>query len=105
LLSLGGFQAGMSTFGPFAGQLFVASEGPGLIRAISPLGLVTKINPNQLIAGAEELSFVPLNLGVSGNPVEGFYGADYTPNVVRADPSQFAGMLGDIMVTGEFTIW
>ncbi|TMG86513.1 MAG: hypothetical protein E6H74_03035 [Betaproteobacteria bacterium] len=95
--------APLTVFGPFAGQLFVASEGSGLIRAITPGGTITVLNPGQPIAGAEELNFVPLNLGASGNPVEGFYGADYTPNVVRADASQFTGLLGDIIVTGEFS--
>lgn len=99
--------APLGTFGPYAGQLIVASEGSGLLRAITTGGVITVINPNSPIAGAEELTFVPLNLGASGNPVEGFYGADYTPDVVKADAAQFAGMLGDIIVTGEFThlIW
>ncbi len=94
--------APLTVFGPFAGQLFVTWEGSGRIRAITPGGVVTVINPNNLIAGAEELSFVPLNLGVSGNSVEGFYGADYMPNVVKAGASEFTGLLDDIIVTGEF---
>jgi len=99
--------APFGTFGPFAGQLIVASEGSGLIRAITPGGVVTVINPNSPIAGAEELTFVPLNLGASGNPVEGFYGADYTPDVVKGNADQFTSMLGDIIVTGEFShiVW
>jgi hypothetical protein len=99
--------APLGTFGPYAGQLIVASEGSGLLRAITTGGIVTVINPNSPIAGAEELTFVPLNLGASGNPVEGFYGANYTPNVVKGDASEFASMLGDIIVTGEFThlVW
>ena len=99
--------APLGTFGPYAGQLIVASEGSGLLRAITTGGVVTVINPNSPIAGAEELTFVPLNLGASGNPVEGFYGANYTPNVVKGDASEFASMLGDIIVTGEFThlVW
>lgn len=94
--------APLGTFGPYAGQLIVASEGTGLLRAIDTLGNVTVVNPNSPIAGAEELTFVPLNLGASGNPVEGFYGADYTPDVVKAGADQFMTMLGDIIVTGEF---
>ena len=99
--------APLGTFGPYAGQLIVASEGSGRLRAITTGGAVTIINPNNLIAGAEELTFVPLNLGLSGNPVEGFYGANYTPNVVKGDASEFAGMQGDIIVTGEFShiVW
>ena len=99
--------APLGTFGPYAGQLIVASEGSGRIRAITTGGVVTIINPNNLIAGAEELTFVPLNLGASGNPVEGFYGANYTPNVVKGAASEFTSMLGDIIVTGEFShiVW
>jgi hypothetical protein len=51
---------------------------------------------------AEELSFVPLNLGASGNPVEGFYGSDYTPDVIKANANQFAPYKGDAIVTSEF---
>jgi hypothetical protein len=93
-------------FGPFDGQLIVASEGSGLIRAISNTGVVTAL-PGINIPSAEELSFVPLNLGASGQPIEGFYGADYTPNVIFVGASQFAGLQGDIVVTGESThlIW
>jgi hypothetical protein len=85
-------------FSTFDGRLIVASEGSGTLRAISNTGVVT---PFANVASAEELSFVPLNLGSSGNPVEGFYGANYTPNVIKADASQFAGLQGDIIVTGE----
>ncbi len=46
---------------------------------------------------------MPLNLGASGNPVEGFYGANYTPNVIKAGVSEFVGLEGDIIVTGETT--
>jgi len=87
-------------FAGFDGQLIVASEGSGLLRAISTAGVVT---PFAAVPSAEELSFVPLNLGASGNPVEGFYGANYTPNVIKADASEFVGMQGDIIVTGETT--
>ncbi|HEY3412660.1 MAG TPA: PEP-CTERM sorting domain-containing protein [Armatimonadota bacterium] len=88
-------------FGAYDGQLVVASEGSGLLRAISTAGVVSVLNPNSPIGGVEELSFVPLTLGLSGNPVEGMYGANYTPNVVKAGAGQFAGMQGDIIVTSE----
>jgi PEP-CTERM motif len=88
--------------GPFAGDLIVASEGSGNIRAINPAtGLIA--TPLATVSGAEELTFVPLNLGASGNPVEGFYGANYPVDIQKADASSFAGLQGDIIVTGEFT--
>jgi hypothetical protein len=89
-------------FGAFDGQLIVASEGSGKIRAISNTGVVTDLGLT-IPGGPEELSFVPLNLGASGSPLEGFYGSRYTPDVLFFDASQFAGMLGDVIVTGEFS--
>lgn len=87
-------------FGPFAaGTLFVASEGSGSIRAIAPNGAITPVTN---ISGAEMLAFVPLNLGGSGNPVEGFYAASYPQNVIKADASEFIPYIGDIVVTDEY---
>jgi hypothetical protein len=86
--------------GPDAGDLIVASEGSGNIRAISPtLGLQGVIAN---VPAAEELTFVPLNLN-SADPVEGFYGANFAVDVLKADASQFTSELGDIIVTGELT--
>ena len=89
-------------FGPFGGQLIVASEGSGTIRAISAAGVVTPLGIT-IPAGPEELTFVPLNLGASGNPIEGFYGSRYTQDVLFAGASEFAGMQGDAIVTSEFS--
>jgi hypothetical protein len=89
-----------NNFSSFDGRLIVASEGSGTLRAISSAGVVT---PFANVPSGEELSFVPLNLGASGNPVEGFYGADYTPNVIKAGVTEFTGMQGDVIVTGETT--
>lgn len=86
-------------FGPYAtGTLFVASEGSGSLRAITPAGAKTVI---ATVASAEMVSFVPLNLGSSGNPVEGFYAAAYPSNVQRASPSEFIPYIGDAIITGE----
>jgi hypothetical protein len=53
------------------------------------------------IQNAEEIGFVPLNLG-SGGPLEGFYAAGYPSfGINKADASQFVGMLGDAIVTSE----
>jgi len=88
------------SFAGFAtGTLFVASEGSGSIRAITPGGAKTTIISG--LGGAEMVSFVPLNLGASGNPVEGFYSADYPVQIIKADASQFTPYLGDIILTGE----
>lgn len=93
--------APLGTFGSHEGDLIVASEGSGSLRAIDQGGGITLLNAGNALPGAEELTFVPLNLGASGNSVEGFYGANYTPNVLHAAASEFTGMLGDIVVTSE----
>lgn len=87
-------------FGIFAkGTLVVASEGSGTLRAISPGGGITPVITG--LGGAEMVSFVPLNLGSSGNPLEGFYAANYPSNIVKADASQFTPYLGHAIITGE----
>lgn len=83
-----------------SGTLVVASEGTGNLRAISPTGTVTVIAN---VGSAEMVSFVPLNLGISGNPLEGFYAANYNLDVIKAPASDFSPYLGDIIVTGETT--
>ena len=104
LASVGEDAEGLSfapqAFGTYAaGTLFVASEGSGVLRAITPGGIMTTAVTG--MAGAEMVSFVPLNLGSSGNPVEGFYAAAYPNNIQKADTSQFTSFLGDAMVTSE----
>lgn len=92
-------------FGPIpAGTLVVASEGSGSLRAIAPDGAMTLITS---IPSAEMVSFVPLNLGISGNPLEGFYAANYASNVIKSPYTDFTGYLGDMIVTGETThqVW
>jgi len=84
---------------PFGG-LVVASEGSGSLRYIAPDGTIHFI---ATVPSAEMVSFVPLNLGTSGNPVEGFYAANFPVNVIKAPASDFSAFLGDIVVTGETT--
>lgn len=88
-------------FGPLAaGTLVVASEGSGNLRAVTPNGVLSVVAN---VASAEMVSFVPLNLGVSGNPLEGFYAANYTVDILKAPASDFSNYLGDMIVTGEVT--
>ncbi len=92
-------------FGPVpAGTLVVASEGSGSLRAITPGGTMSLITT---IGSAEMVSFVPLNLGISGNPLEGFYAANYSLDVIKAPASDFLPYVGDMIVTGETThqVW
>ena len=95
-----GLAIATSAFGPFAGYLLVGSEGSGQINAINPIThAVTLVTTVQ---SAEVLSSVPLNLG-SGGPLEGFYAANYPVDIINAGASQFAGLQGDLVVTGETT--
>jgi len=87
-------------FGSFAkGTLFVCSEGSGAVRAILPDGTFSTAFT---ISGAETISFVPLTIGVSGDPVEGFYGVNYPFDIQKASASQFIPYAGDAIVTDEF---
>jgi hypothetical protein len=88
-------------FGTLArGTLVVASEGSGSLRAIAPDHTFFTF---AYVPSAEMVSFVPLNLGASGNPVEGFYAAAYPSEIVKANASDFLPFVGDIIVTGETT--
>lgn len=107
LASLGvdteGIDIASSDFGPYAGDLLVSSEATGDIYAIPPGGGSFTALPGVNIPLAETVSTVPLDLGLSGNPIEGFYVANYPVNVQFAGASQFAGMQGDAVVTSEFS--
>jgi len=89
-------------FGPVGGQVVVASESANTLFAVSTGGLVTNMSSLGInVAAAEEIGFVPLNLG-SGGSVEGFYAAAYPyAGIAKADASQFAGLQGDAIVTSE----
>lgn len=103
-----GMDIASTNFGKYAGQLLVSSEGTGQIHAIKANGTVTTLQLRDAsgnamgISEAETVSTVPLDLGLSGNPLEGFYVANYATDVQKAGASQFAGLLGDTIVTSEF---
>ncbi len=95
-----GLSFATQTFGTHAqGTLFACSEGSGAVHAIDSNGVATTAFS---ISGAETISFVPTNIGQSGNPVEGFYGVNYPNNIQKADASQFVGYAGDAIVTDEY---
>jgi hypothetical protein len=100
-----GMDIASSAFGPFAGDLLVASEATQDIYAVSPTGTVTPLllsgGGNVQVSEAETISTVPTNLGASGNPIEGFYVANYPIDVLFAPASNFAGLQGDAIVTEE----
>lgn len=82
-----------------AHTLVVVSEGTGRLTAISPDG--TEKDLGLHFGTPEMLSFVPLNLGDSGNPLEGFYAANYPANVIKAGASEFSAYKGDAVITDE----
>jgi len=94
-----GLDIAPSTWGPYAGQLLVASEGSGALRFVDNAGNVTYSGVS--IQAAETVSFVPANLGASGNPLEGFYVANYPVDIQKAGASQFSGLLDHVIVTSE----
>lgn len=118
LANLGADTEGMdiasSAYGQYAGQLLVVSEGTGQVHAITSLGAVSTLldaNHNPIfIPVGETLSVVPLDFGQSGNPLEGFYVADYPFDIQKAGVvSEFAPYLGHAILTSEFgsnsTVW
>jgi hypothetical protein len=90
-------------FGPVGGQVVVASESANTLFAISKTGVVTNLSTlGVTIGAAEEIGFVPLNLGLGG-PLEGFYAAAYPfSGIQKANASDFASLLGDAIVSSEF---
>ncbi|MEO7727410.1 MAG: PEP-CTERM sorting domain-containing protein [Burkholderiales bacterium] len=104
LASVGADTEGLSfapqNFGPYAaGTLFVASEGLSSLLAVTPGGVVTSVISG--LSVPEMVSFVPLNIGQSGNPVEGFYAASYPTNIQKAAAADFIPYIGHAIVTGE----
>jgi hypothetical protein len=102
-----GMDIATSAWGAFAGDLLVGSENSGTIRLVSPTGTVTVLGSVGEFPGAETVSVVPLNLNPS-DPLQGFYVANYTQNIQFAAAANFAGLLGDAIVTDEFggsTMW
>jgi hypothetical protein len=88
-------------FGRFDGQLIIVGESDGLVRAVSLTGTVTVLNQATPIPQPETITFVPLDLGASGSPVEGLYGAMYPNTIMKADISQFRLFKGDAIVRTE----
>jgi len=104
LANVGGDAEGLDftpqVFGNIAAHtLVVVSEGTGRLNAIALDG--TKTDLGLQFGTPEMLSFVPLNLGISGNPLEGFYAANYPANVIKAGASEFSSYLGDAVITDE----
>ena len=102
-----GMDIASNAYGQYAGQLLVASEGTGFINAITPSGVITPLQSSTGgpvgIQLAETVSVVPLDFGSSGNPLEGFYVANYPVDVQKAgNTSEFLPYLGDAIVTSEF---
>jgi hypothetical protein len=94
-----GMDIASSALGPYAGQLLVASEGASAVFAVSNTGVVTPLVTG--ISLPETISTVPLDLG-SGNPLEGFYVANFPTDIQKAAADQFTGLLGDAILTQEF---
>lgn len=82
-----------------AGTLVVVSEGTGQLNAIDSFGIKADLGLH--FGTPEMLSFVPLNLGISGNPLEGFYAANYASNVIKSGANEFSSYQGDAVITDE----
>lgn len=106
LANVGGDAEGLDftpqQFGNIAAHtLVVVSEGTGQLTAITAGGVKSGLGLQ--FSTPEMLSFVPLNLGISGNPLEGFYAASYANDVVKAGAGEFSAFRGDAVITEEGT--
>lgn len=93
-------------FGPYPkGTLLVASEVSGKITTVTPAGAVTTVVSD--VPGAEMISFVPSNIGASGNPLEGLYEASWPNDVKKVGTNDLLAFIGTLIVTSETTsdIW
>ena len=97
-VDLEGLDIAATGFGPLGGDLLVTSEQTNTLYAIdsSTFAVSTVLSGLSL---AETVSVVPLNLGSSGNPLEGFYVANYPVDVQKASYLDFTSYLGDAIVT------
>lgn len=95
-----GMDIAPSSFGPYAGDLMVASEGSGDLRFITPAGVVVATVTG--LGEAETVSTVPANLDPT-NPLQGFYVANYAQDIQFAAASNFTsqGLGGSVIVTSE----
>lgn len=106
LANVGGDAEGLDftpqVFGNIAAHtLVVVSEGTGRLNAIDASG--AKSDLGLQFNAPEMLSFIPLNLGISGNPLEGFYAANFSLNVIKAEASEFTAYRGEAVITEEFS--
>ncbi len=94
---------GATGWGSLGGSLVVASEGSNQMYVVSPGGAVnvaTGVN----ISIFESINFVPEDIGLSGNPLEGYYAANFQVDIQKANASQFLsqGLGGHLLATSEF---
>ncbi|MCX7196126.1 MAG: hypothetical protein NTV37_09745 [Proteobacteria bacterium] len=76
-----------------AGMLVVVSKWTGQLNVIASNGTMIHLG---LHSGTPEiLSFVPLNLGFSGNPLEGFHAANYSYNAIKAGARKVSAYKGN----------
>jgi hypothetical protein len=98
LASIGTHLEGMITvpndvarYGPLAGKIIAGAEGQGLLYAIDAQGNVTSFNVGVFI---EDIDLIPAN--------ENFFGVNFGTNrILGAPASEFAGLVGDILLTQE----
>jgi hypothetical protein len=92
---------GAPGWGALGGDLVAVSEGSGAMRVITPGGTV--IDTGLRLPLLETVNFVPLDIGLSGNPLEGYYAASYPFNIQKASAAQFLAQSlgGHLLSTSE----
>src|ERR1019366_10321459 len=100
---------GAPGWGALGGDLLVVSEASGALRVITPGGTVT--DTGLRLTALETINFVPVDIGLSGNSLEGYYAANYPTDIQKASASQFLlqGLGGHLLGTSELggssTVW
>jgi hypothetical protein len=87
-----------TSFGPQGGQLWAASN-TGWVVAMSPTGVLSYVVP---WTDAERIHFVPDCLRSMNDNDGVFFAADYPNQIIKYPLSDFVGLEGKAIVTGEY---
>ncbi len=91
-----------SEFGPLDGQLIVAAEVSGRLRAVNSRGLITNIDipDDRHLFSVEGVFMVPRNLGSSGKPeAEGYYSILWANMIYQSGIENLHALRGDVLIT------
>jgi hypothetical protein len=86
------------SFAPYGGQIIVAAEGVSRVYAVSNTGVVTHIAD---WPAAEAVHVIPQTVCSFGNSGGALFATDFPNGVEKYPVSDFTGLAGRLLVTGE----